>query len=53
MSETPFTNYYYFGPLMSGVLERTFATPNWVAYNLVQPAFCAFLFRLCGRCVRA
>lgn len=52
MSDTPFTNYYYFGPLMSGVLARTFATPNWVAYNLVQPAFCAFfvsaLWSLCA-----
>jgi YYY domain-containing protein len=52
MSGTLFTNYYYFGHLMGGVLERTFATPNWIAYNLVQPAFCAFfvstLWSLCA-----
>lgn len=37
-----FTNYYYFGPLLGALLGRTFATPPYLAYNLVQPVFCAF-----------
>ncbi len=37
-----FTNYYYFGPLMGAGLGRALNTPPHVAYNLVQPAFCAF-----------
>ncbi len=37
-----FTNYYYFGPLMGAGLGRALGTPPHVAYNLVQPAFCAF-----------
>ena len=37
-----FTNYYYFGPLMGALMGRALnTTPNF-AYNLVQPAFCAF-----------
>lgn len=51
-SGTPFTNYYYFGPLMGAGLARTLGTPNFIAYNLVQPAFCAFfvsvLWSLCA-----
>jgi len=41
LAGVPFTNYYYFGPLMSGLLLRVFATPVFDGYNLVQPLFCA------------
>ena len=37
-----FTNYYYFGPLMGALMGRALGAPPQVAYNLVQPAFCAF-----------
>ncbi len=37
----PFTNYYFFGPFMGGVLARLLTTPVPLAYNLVQPLFCA------------
>lgn len=37
-----FTNYYYFGPFLGALLGRTFATPPYLAYNIVQPVFCAF-----------
>ena len=37
-----FTNYYYFGPLMGALMGRALGAPPHVAYNLVQPAFCAF-----------
>ena len=37
-----FTNYYYFGPLMGALMGRALGTAPHVAYNLVQPAFCAF-----------
>jgi YYY domain-containing protein len=47
-----FTNYYYFGHFMASLLKRTFATPLPYAYNLIQPAFCAFflstLWALCA-----
>jgi uncharacterized membrane protein len=36
-----FTNYYYFGPLMGALTARTLATPPHLAYNMVQPIFCA------------
>ncbi len=36
-----FTNYYYFGPFLGALLGRTLATPPYLAYNLVQPIFCA------------
>jgi len=36
-----FTNYYFFGPFMGGVLARTLQTPAPLAYNVVQPLFCA------------
>ncbi|RYX80386.1 hypothetical protein EON83_28805 [bacterium] len=36
-----FTNYYFFGPFMGGLLARLLATPAPYAYNLVQPLFCA------------
>jgi len=36
-----FTNYYFFGPFMGGVLARLLQTPAPLAYNLVQPLFCA------------
>jgi YYY domain-containing protein len=46
-----FTNYYYFGHLMGALLKRSFNTPLPYAYNLIQPAFCAFfvstLWSLC------
>jgi uncharacterized membrane protein len=38
----PFTNYYYFGPLLASLIARTLATPPHFAYNLVLPALCAF-----------
>lgn len=41
-SGTPFTNYYYFGPLMGGLIARTLATPPFQAYNLVLSLFGAF-----------
>jgi len=51
-SGAAFTNYYYFGHLMSALLARAFATPNYLAYNLAQPLFCAFfisaLWSLCA-----
>jgi uncharacterized membrane protein len=37
----PFTNYYYFGPLLAALPTRTLATPPHIAYNLAQPLFCA------------
>jgi uncharacterized membrane protein len=37
----PFTNYYYFAPLMGSLPTRVLATPPHIAYNLVQPLFCA------------
>lgn len=37
----PFTNYYEFGPFMGGTLARLLGTPAPLAYNLVQPLFCA------------
>ena len=37
-----FTNYYYFGPLMGALMARALGAAPHVAYNLVQPAFCAF-----------
>jgi uncharacterized membrane protein len=37
-----FTNYYYFGPLMAANIARTLQTPPYLAYNLVQPLWCAF-----------
>ena len=37
-----FTNYYYFGPLMGALMGRALGNAPHVAYNLVQPAFCAF-----------
>jgi uncharacterized membrane protein len=37
-----FTNYYYFGPFLGALLGRTLATPPYLAYNLIQPVFCAF-----------
>jgi uncharacterized membrane protein len=40
-SGSPFTNYYYFGPLMGALAARALATPPHLAYNLVQPLFCA------------
>lgn len=36
-----FSNYYYFGPLMAANLARALQTPPYLAYNLVQPFFCA------------
>lgn len=36
-----FTNYYYFGPFMGGMLARLLFTSPPYAYNLVQPLFCA------------
>lgn len=36
-----FTNYYYFGPLLGAMWARFLATPPYLAYNLVQPIFCA------------
>ena len=51
MSGVPFTNYYYFGPLMGGTLARTLATPTYLAYNLIQPLFCAlFIATLTALC---
>jgi uncharacterized membrane protein len=50
LSDTLFTNYYYFGPFMAALLERTFGTPNWIAYNVAVPAFVPFSFQCCGRC---
>lgn len=41
-----FTNYYYFGPLMGAGMARGLATPPQIAYNLVQPAFCAFFLSI-------
>lgn len=45
-SGAAFTNYYYFGPLMGALMGRAGATPPHLAYNLVQPAFCAFFLSL-------
>ncbi|BCM91441.1 hypothetical protein IAD21_03314 [Abditibacteriota bacterium] len=36
-----FTNYYFFGPFVGGLLARLFATSAPYAYNLAQPLFCA------------
>ncbi|MDQ3815614.1 MAG: DUF2298 domain-containing protein [Armatimonadota bacterium] len=51
-SGVPLTSYYHFGPLMGALLARTLATPNSLAYNVVQPAFCALfiapLWSLCA-----
>ncbi len=41
MAGVPFTNYYYFFPVMGSLPARTLATPPHIAYNLVQPLFCA------------
>ena len=41
MAGVPFTNYYYFAPLLGSLPTRTLATPPHIAYNLVQPLFCA------------
>lgn len=41
-----FTNYYYFGPLMGAMLARSLGTLPWIAYNLIQPAFCAFFLSI-------
>lgn len=41
-----FTNYYYFGPLMGGLLSRIFSTPVQFSYNLIQPLFCAFFLSI-------
>lgn len=38
---TSFTNYYVFGPFMGGMLARLSGTSPQLAYNLVQPFFCA------------
>lgn len=38
---TDSTNYYHFGPFMGGTLARLLSTPATLAYNLVQPLFCA------------
>jgi YYY domain-containing protein len=38
----PFTNYYYFGHFMGALLLRSLGGPLPYAYNLIQPAFCAF-----------
>lgn len=57
LAGVPFTNYYYFGPLMGSLLARTFATPAPLAYNLVQPLFCAFfisaLWSVCSAVTRS
>lgn len=37
-----FTNYYYFGPFLGALMGRALGAPPHIAYNLVQPAFCAF-----------
>lgn len=51
LAGTPFTNYYYFGPLMAGNLARALATPTYLAYNLIQPLFCAlFISTLTSLC---
>ncbi len=36
-----FTNYYFFGPFVGGILTRVFMTAPPYAYNLAQPLFCA------------
>ena len=41
-----FTNYYYFGPLTGALMGRALGTAPHVAYNLVQPAFCAFFLSI-------
>lgn len=41
MAGVPFTNYYYFAPLLGSLPTRVLATPPHIAYNLVQPLFCA------------
>lgn len=41
-SGMPFTNYYYFGHLMGALLAKSLFTAPHLAYNLIQPAFCAF-----------
>lgn len=41
MAGMPFTNYYYFAPLLGSLPTRALATPPHIAYNLVQPLFCA------------
>ena len=40
--QASFTNYYYFGPLIAALMARALNTAPQFAYNLVQPAFCAF-----------
>ncbi len=51
LSGVPFTNYYYFGPAMSGFMARSLGTPVAYAYNLVQPLWCAlFLSGLWSLC---
>ena len=41
-----FTNYYYFGPLMGALMARALGAAPQFAYNLVQPAFCAFFLSI-------
>lgn len=41
-SDALFTNYYYFGHLMGALLARSLFTAPHIAYNLIQPTFCAF-----------
>lgn len=40
-SGSALTNYYHFGPFIGALPVRAFATPLPIAYNLVQPVFCA------------
>lgn len=40
-SGSPLTNYYHFGPFLGALPVRAFGTPLPIAYNLVQPIFCA------------
>ena len=41
-----FTNYYYFGPMMGALMARGLGAAPQLAYNLVQPAFCAFFLSI-------
>lgn len=40
-SGSSLTNYYHFGPFLGSLPVRAFGTPLPIAYNLVQPIFCA------------
>ncbi len=40
-SGSALTNYYHFGPFLGALPVRAFGTPLPIAYNLVQPIFCA------------